>query len=563
MQNSDRCLRRMLVIGALGAVAACGGEPRESSTRQQPLGGTLVIATPAEPEILLPPLVQTLSAKQVVDQLFDFLADVPESMSTIGDAGFQPRLASRWIWSADSSSVEFTLVGNARFHDGHPISASDVKFSYELYKDPQVGSMHAGSLPRMDSIVVIDSSRIRFHFADRGPERFFQLVYNLAVLPSHAFDGVDRTRLAESPLATAPIGSGPFQLARWERGTLLEVTASNAYHRGRPSLDRIVWRIGGDFSTAARSVMAGESDFVEILRPEGMQQVTPDADARAVEYPTYEHGYLLFNTRAPNNRKQPHPLFGDVRVRRALGMAIDRPAIVRNAYDSLASLSYGPFTRPLWSADTTVAQLPYSVAQARQLLDSAGWRDGNGDGVRERNGRTLSFDLLVPSVSAARQRIAVVLQEQLRAVGADVRIESTEPASLGPRLGAGKFDAFIHVWQLDPSPASIEQTWGSRDLERSANFGWYSSARVDSLIAAAKTEQDLTRAKATYRQIYETIVSDAPAVFLWEPRNFVLVSKRFRFDRLRGDAWWSDLATWYVPANERIPRDKAGPQPTG
>jgi len=538
----------------------CAGE-RETTSTPTEVGGTLVIATPAEPEILLPPLAQSLPAKQVVDQLYDFLADLPASLSTIGDVGFRPRLAERWTWSPDSSSVEFTLVRNARFHDGRPITAQDVKFSYELYKDPQVGSIHASSLPAVDSIVVTDSSTVRFHFADRGPERFFHLVYNLAVLPGHAFEGMDRTRLAESPLATAPIGSGPFQLARWERGTTLEVTANPAYHRGRPGLDRIVWRIGGDYSTAARSVMAGESDFVEVLRPEAMQQLKADAGARAVEYPTYEHGYLLFNTRSPNNRKQPHPLFGDARVRRALAMAIDRPAIVRNAYDSLATLSYGPFTRPLWSSDTTIAQLPYDLEHARQLLDSAGWRDGNNDGIRERSGRPLHFALLVPSVSAPRQRIAVVLQEQLRAVGADVRIESTEPPSLGPLLGAGKFDAFIHVWMLDPSPASIAQVWGSRDLERSANFGWYSNPRVDSLIELARGEEDLGRARAAYRQVYEIIVSDAPAVFLWEPRNFLLVSKRFRFDSLRGDAWWGDLASWYVPSAQRIPRDKVGLQP--
>jgi peptide/nickel transport system substrate-binding protein len=557
MWNPDRCLRLVLIVGALAAQAGCAGDRKTVSTPGE-VGGTLVIASPAEPEILLPPLAETLPAKQVVEQLFDFLADLPESMSTIGDVGFRPRLAQRWTWSPDSTSVEFTLVNNALFHDGRPITAQDVKFSYELYSDPQVASTHASSLPAVDSIVVADSSTVRFHFADRNPERFFRLVYNLAVLPAHAFEGVDRTKLAESVLATAPIGSGPFQLARWDRGTLLEVTANPSYHRGRPSLDRIVWRIGGDYSTAARSVMAGESDLVEVVRPEVMQQLKADASVRAVEYPTYEHGYLLFNTRSPNNRKQPHPLFGNVRVRRALAMAIDRPAVVRNAYDSLASLSYGPFTRALWSADTSIAQLPYSVEQARQLLDSAGWRDVNGDGVRERNGRSLTFALLVPSVSAPRQRMAVVLQEQLRAVGADARIESAEPPSLGPRLGAGKFDAYIHTWHLDPSPASIEQTWGSRDLERSANFGWYSNPRVDSLIEAAKAEKDLGRAKTAYRHVYELIVSEAPAVFIWEPRNFALVSKRFRFEGLRGDAWWAHLASWYVPASERIPRDKAG-----
>jgi peptide/nickel transport system substrate-binding protein len=295
---------------------------------------------------------------------------------------------------------------------------------------------------------------------------------------------------------------------------------------------------------------------VEILRPEAMQQLQPDGVARAVEYPAWEHGMLLFNTRSTTNRQQPHPVLGEVVMRRALAMAIDRNAVVRNAYDSLAALSYGPFTRALWAADTTIMQLPFSVDSARNLLEAAGWRDGDGDGVRERGGRPLRIALLVPSVSPARQRMAVALQEQLRAVGARVEIESAEPASLGPRLGGGKFDAFIHAWHLDPSPSSIVQSWGGRELERSFNFGWYSSPRVDSLIEAARSASDTERASAAYRGLYEQIVQDAPAVFLWEPRNFALIHKRVRFGALRGDAWWAGLSTWSIPAAERIDRDR-------
>lgn len=539
------------------ALSACSGDATPAGKGAES-GGALVIATPAEPSNLMPPVLISLAEKQIADQIYDFLAEIPRSMATVGDSGFTPKLAERWTWSPDSASVEFQLVRNAQFHDGRPVTAHDVKFSYEVYVDPQVGSQHAGSLPAIDSVIVVDSSTIRFRFSDRSPERFFHLVYNLAVLPRHAFAGIDLSKLASSELAASPIGSGPFRLSRWDRGTSLEVVANPAYHRGRPALDRIIWRFGGDFQTAARSVMAGESDLVEMLRPETMQQVAEGMGARAVEYPTYEHGYLLFNTRSTSNRKQPHPIFGDVRVRRALAMAIDRRAVVRNAYDSLASLSYGPFTRPQWSADTTVTQIEFDLESARQLLDSAGWKDGNGDGMRERAGAPLRFAILVPSVSAARQRIAVVLQEQLRKAGADATIESVEPASLGPRLGGGKFESFLHIWHIDPSPASIEQTWGSRDLEHSANFGWYSNPRVDSLIEAAQRDANLARARATYRQVYEQIIGDAPAVFLWEPRNFALVSTRFRFDSLRGDAWWAGLENWYVPSEERIPRDKVG-----
>ncbi|MGQ0648588.1 MAG: ABC transporter substrate-binding protein [Gemmatimonadaceae bacterium] len=549
-------LRSALQVAAVLAVVGCRGSESSADDAAGAVGGTLVIAAAGEPEHLAPPIVQTLPAKQVVDQVFEGLAALGPESNRLGVAGFIPRVADRWLWSADSSSIDFVLDTTARFHDGRPVTAADVKFSYDLYMDPSVASPHVASFPSVDSLVAVDSTMVRVYFAERSPERFFKLVTNLLIVPRHLLATVDRAKLAESEFAQHPGGTGPYRFVKWERGARLALAAAAGRARGRAGMDRVFFRYMADLNVAAQSVTAGEADFVELLRPQGMALVTADAPVRTVEYPSSDHGYVLFNTRSTTDRRQPHPLFGDRGLRIALAMAIDRHAVIGNALDSLARLSFGPFQRSSWAGDTTIAQIPHDVAGARRMLDSLGWRDANGDGVRERNGSPLRFTLLVPSVSATRRQMAVVVQEQLKQVGVDAVVDGPEPAALFPRLTQGKFDAFIHVWHVDATPSGIGQVWGGSDLERSANYGWYANPTVDSLIALAVKEPNRDRARALYRRIYETIVLDAPAVFLWEPRTFALAHKRVKFSGLRGDAWWSGIPVWRIPEGERIARDR-------
>jgi peptide/nickel transport system substrate-binding protein len=542
--------RLLLALGFL--TAACSGSEQPSSSAGD-LGGTIVVAAPAEPEHLVPPIVSTLAGKQVFDQVFEPLAAAGPSLNTLGDKDFEPKVAKQWSWSSDSSSVTFAIDPEAQFHDGKPVTAEDVKFSFLLYHDPAVGSPHVASFPRIDSVVVNGPSSVTFHFGDRSPERFYKLATNVFVMPRHLLESADRAKLAESPFAQHPVGSGPFRFGQWERGSTLSLVADTTGRR-RARVDRLVWRFVADFNAAARAVVAGEADVVETLRPEGIALVTPEAPAAIVEYPASDHGYLLFNTRSTTNRRQPHPILGDAGVRRALAMAINRPALVKNALDSLARVGFGPFQRWNWAADTTIRQPRFDLAASHALLDSLGWRDANGDGVRERGAQALRFKLLVPSVSATRRQMAVLLQEQLKQAGAQVEIEALDPPAMLPQLVSGKFEAFIHVWRTDATPSGIAQAWGGQDLERSANFGWYASATVDSLIALAVAEQNLDRARGLYRSIYQTIVDDAPAVFLWEPRSFSLVNKRIRTGTLHTD-WWSTMARWSIPAAQRIDRD--------
>jgi peptide/nickel transport system substrate-binding protein len=551
-RTSLRRLRPAAAL-ALAAFVACSPSERSNANGGVANGGTLVIAAPADPFTLLPPAVFDVPSKQVVDLVFDRLADIGADMNTIGDAGFTPRLARSWRWSADSGAVVFSLDSAARWHDGVPVHAQDVKFSFEFVQDPKVQAVLQPNLPLVDSITTPDSLTVAFHFARKSTERFYQLVYNFWIIPKHLLDTLDRAQIRSAAFGRHPVGSGPYRFVRWEPKSVVELAANESYHRGRPHIDRVIWSFAGDPISASNKVVVGEADLSEVVRPETQQAISAQPSLRTVHYSSFDHGYLLFNLRSAGNRKLPHPIFGDLGTRRALAMAINRAPIIRNAYDTLVAPSFGPFAHALWSADTSIHEPPYDSLAAGRMLDSLGWVDRNGDGVRERNGVPLKFAVTFPSVSNARRKMAVVLQDQFKRIGADVALKDGDPSVLGPQLMRGEFDSFIHLLGGDPSPSSVVQAWGSGNS--SSNFGGYSDPVVDSLAAAVMLEGNVTRAKAMYHRIYETIVSDVPALFMWESKNYAAVHKRIKFDSLRTDGWWMGIPSWYIPMNERIARD--------
>ncbi len=545
-----------LAAGLLIALACEGGNRPSSARDTSGTGGTVVISSAGDPDVLFPPLLASVTGQQVTELVYDHLADLGTSLNTVGDAGFEPHLAKSWSWSPDSLSIRFQLDPRAKWHDGVPVRASDIVFTFAIYKDSATASPSAPLLADIDSVTAADSLTAVFWFSKRTPMQFFDAVSLMVVVPEHALRGVRGQALRTAPIARAPIGSGRFRFVEWKAGSSLEIAADTANYRGRPRVNRVIWSMAPDFNTAFTKLLGGSADVLEQLSATQLPQLATHSEVRTVLLPGLEYNFIQFNLRDPGNAARLHPLFGDRGLRRALTMAVDRRRIVQSVYDSLAGVAIGPTVRAYASTDTTLQQIPYSVDGARLLLDSLGWRMSGSDSIRRRNGRPLEFTLTVPGSSRNRVNMSVIIQDQLKHVGAKMNIDKLEFAAFIDRESRRGFDAVMGGWHVDASPGGIRQTWGSAGARAGgSNYGSYINPAFDAQADSALSAMDLTERRARFKRAYQTIIDDAPAIWLAEPKSVVAINGRIHTPRLRPDAWWATLADWWVPPAERIARD--------
>jgi peptide/nickel transport system substrate-binding protein len=536
----------------------CGCVGTESSSAKSS-GGTLAISTGGDPDALIPSLVQTVQGAQITDMIYDRLADIGDSINILNDKGFTPRLADHWTWGTDSLSIAFHINPKARWHDGIPVRSSDVRFTIASAKDSSLGSPMTPLITNIDSVGTPDSLTAVYWFHARSPQQFYDAVYQLSIMPEHIWKGIPPASWRASDAARNPVGSGQYRFVRWIPRAAVELAADTTNYRGAPKLSRLIWSVAPDFNTALTRFLSGETDFFEQLRPENLADVAKNPALRAKQFHSLQYQFAQFNLRDPANHTRPHPIFGNRELRRALTMATDRATIVRSVYDSLALPALGPTVRAYPTTDPNLPQIPFDLPRARQILDSLGWRVTSGDSIRSRNGRPLQFTLSVPSSSKVRVRLAVLLQEQLRQAGVKMDIEQLEFPALVEKDRKRAFDATIGQWSTQPSPGAVRGSWGTGGSRAASgnNYGSYESPVFDAYVDTALASFDPGKRKAYFTKAYETIIQDAPAIWLAEPIQTVGYQSRLQLATLRPDAWWIHIPEWWIPSNKRIPRDNA------
>lgn len=543
----------MKVAPIVFAFLAWGCAEHAPGARAADAGGTLVIATTQDPGTLFPPFTYTSQGKQITEQIYDYLADVGPDLNTRNEKGFRPALSDGWRWSNDSLTLSFHINPRAKWHDGKDVSARDVRFTFALNKNPALGGNLTTELANIDSVTVTDSLTAVFWFHKRSPTQFLDAAAQLLILPAHQLERIPVNALRDA--ATQPIGTGRFRLGHWDKGASVEIVADPSNYRGRPRLDRVIWSVAPEFTAAVTRLMSGEADLFDALRPENLPELARHKNLRAIILPGMDYAFLRFNLRDPANNKQPHPLFGDRDLRRAIALSINRGTLVRSVLDTFALIPVGPVVRAYPTTDPRGSQLPFDSVRASQLLDSLGWIRRGADGMRSKNGKELSFTVILPTSSLNRIRMGLLLQEQLRRMGIRVQLEQLQSSTEGEREARGAFDAALGSWVMASSPDGTKGAWTSSGIGKTGNYGSYSNSKFDALLDSALWA-DTAHARERFTKAYAVINDDAPAVWLYEPRKIIGIHRRIRTARMRPDAWWFDLADWYIPPAERLLRDR-------
>ncbi len=551
---------RVLAFLVLTFFAACtSNEGGSKAGAAGPTGGTLIFASPVDPTSVFPPFVTEQVGAAVIGLVFDHLADISNDLKTTGDKTFSPRLAKSWTWAPDSLSITYSLDPRARWHDGRPVTAADVRYSFKVFTDPKAASPVAATLTNVDSVSVKDSLTAVVWFKKHTREQFYDVAYQLYIVPEHVYGSVALDSLRTSTVARTPIGSGQFRFVQWQPDVKFELDADTANYHGRPLLDRLILTPTTDPSARRTQVLTGQADFMQNF-PGELAVLDSSKVARPLLIPALQYAFLGMNPYARKSNNQAHPIFSDVRVRRALSMAVNRADMLRNVFGDKGLVAYGPFPMSLAASDSTVKLPPYDTTAASALLDSAGWRRGP-DGMRAKHGMPLSFSLLMPATSAPRQKYSQLLQEQFRRVGVKLQIDAVDGKTYTDRIQpgpkAGDFDMVIQAFNTDPSPSGLRQNWGTAGIgPQGQNFLRYSNPKTDALIDSLTETFDSVKVRQYASRAFQQIVDDAPAIWLYDLTEIDAINRRFNIPRTRADGWWFTLAEWSIAPDKRIDRDR-------
>ena len=462
---------------------------------------------------------------EVLDQLFlSLLAEQTDWAQH--PPSLQPELAESWEISPDGLELTFHLRPGAHWSDGAPVTAEDVRFTYEAQLSPEIAWPFANSKRQIESVQIVDERTVRFRFREAHPFSVID-VNDGRVLPSHAWKPLpfERWRVSEPWFRQHLVTSGPFLLADWTskssdftliRNPAIRKPAASAATEGPDPpagsrFDRVVFRVIPDSAALVERLLAGDLDFYEGLTPRDAERVRASDRLRLIVTDVRQFEYIGWN-----NRRPP---FDDPEIRRALTLAIDRKSLVDTLMRGFASICSGPVPPGVWARDPDLEPWPYDPEQARAILAAKGFRDLDGDGILERAGRPFRFTLTTNTGNRMRAEAAVLVRDQLRRVGIDAEPATLEFQVEWERELAGDYDAVIGGWGI-PSTLDFRPDFHSSQIgDRGHNFVAYRNAEVDRLLDEIRDAPDLEAARPQLIRLQRIIHREQPYTFLWEPKR--------------------------------------------
>ena len=519
--------------GAPGWTSSIRAEPEVAETQRY--GGTVVVGGRGDPGSMNS-LVSTdfESGQHQVHVLFVTLVSNDENYEP------QPYFARSWEFDADTSEVVFHLRHDLVWHDGAPVTSRDVAFTFDRLKSPAVPFPNPSYFDYWDAAEVIDPVTIRFFLRPHANALYGWT--RTAIMPEHILAEVPPEDLESHPFGTlSPVGNGPFRFVERIPGDRWVFEANPDFPEdlgGRPYLDRLVYRQIPDEFALAAALQTGEVDLVIDAAPSMLDQVGDDPEVISTSYSAPEYAFIAWNSRRPE--------FADPLVRRALTMAIDRETLVQAVLGGNGTVAPGPVGPWHWAYDSAWAPLPYSPEEAAALLEEAGWMDSDGDGARDRNGETFSFELL-----ATPRRdwgaVQTLVQASLGEIGIEVEPVVREQGALIPLvIGADRrFDAVIIGWARDV-PLNDVDLWACDQVGQPFQFTSYCNPVLDAVLDSIPLEADRARLRSLIGRYHELVAEDQPYTFLYYVDRVDLARARVYGTEVDSRGDWVNVARWWV-----------------
>src|SRR5438132_7094287 len=461
-----------------------------------------------------------------INPLFVHLNDADRDVASLvfsgltrlaADGSVLPDLAETWETSSDGHTVTFHLRSDARWQDGMPFTAADAIFTYSLLGNPNVeGDPDQAARWHNISCTSPDASTV----ACRLPEPFapFPAYAAIGILPQHVLGGTEANALATSVFNQNPMGTGPYKLVSLDNSHAL-LRANEKYYFGNPPLSEIELRFFPDSSTAASSVVHGESRGVLLDATASGDDINAVASVKGLKrYDSIRTAYTVLYL---NNSQAP---FDDVLVRRAIAETIDTDRIIDSLLGGRAVRADSPIVTGTWANNPEFESNARDLSDARKRLDEAGWALPDNGQVRVRNGVELRLTLLTDR-DPIRERISGEIGQELADVGIAVTLAPEESTSLIRHfLIPRQYQTALFGWDpgLDPDPYPAWHSSQASDSGR--NLAAYSDEKADKLLEEARVTANLDQRQQLYYAFQSVFRDDVPSVLLYHPRDTYFVT---------------------------------------
>lgn len=494
-------------------------------------GDALIEGTIGDASNLIPILAVDSSSHSVASWVYNGLLKYDKDLILVTD------LAESFAVSDDKKEITFKLKKGVTWHDGTPFTAEDVKFTYELIIDDKTPTAYDSDFRMIDRIELPDNYTVKVYYNE--PYAPALSSWATSILPSHLLKDVEITK---SSLQRKPVGTGPYKFLEWKAGTSITLAANENYFEGRPNIDRYIFRVIPDTATMFMELLNGTIDLMGLTPLQYAKQTDNprfESEFSKYSYLSNSYTYVGYNLR--------NPLFQDKRVRQALTYATPKDDIIKGVLFGLGEKATGPYkpTSPWYNPN--VKRYEYDLDKAKKLLEEAGYKDTNNNGIIDKNGKDFKFTIITNQGNASRSMIAEILQNSWGKLGIKVEIRILEWATfINEYIDKRNFDAVILGWTIPLEPDLYDIWHSSKCGDKKLNFTCYQNEEVDKLIEEGRKEFDFKKRKVIYDKIQEILAEDQPYTFLYVSDALIALHKRFENVEPAPAGLMHNFIHWYV-----------------
>ena len=534
-------------------LAACGQgtkstQPAASAGNAE--GGVVKIGIAGSPDSLNPGDGLLTEAYQ----LYELVYDTPINLSATGQ--YEPELAKSWSVAPDKLTWTLELVDNAKFHDGTPLTSADVKYSLELYRDTNAFPYLSSYPDVFQSIEAPDPTHVVIKTSDPVGNFEYRLTF-MYILPKHIWEKESDPVAFEN---LQMIGSGPFKLAEYKQGEFTRLTANKAYWKAPPHIDGVIFQTIKNSDARVAAIQHGDIDVITEYLPTALPALKNSDHVKTLVSDPVAGGMrdIYFNqvdpaNCPPDNPDTPaadpgvcsgHPALRDVQVRKALATAIDKQQIIDVSQLGLGSpgLSLVPTGLGDFFA-SDVKDYKFSVAAANKILDDAGYKDTNGDGVREckagQGCKDLTFRFNYPTDIDSAPREAQLVESMWKAIGVKLTVAGLDSDTLtSVCCPAFDYDIIMWHWGSDPDPAFLLGVAICSEVTTGFSETGYCNPAYDALYAQQGITPDHAARVELVHQMQQILMDDVVYLIPFYEKQL----QAYRTDRFAG--WWEGPISW-------------------